>query len=72
MSNVAKVIELVGTSTTSWQDAVESAVREVSKTIRHITGVEATNMTAEVNGDQVTTWRATVKISFGIDSERQS
>src|SRR6266496_1473916 len=63
MSPVAKVIELVGTSPTSWQDAVEVAVKEASKTIRHIHGVEVTNTTAEVDGDRVTAWRATVRIA---------
>lgn len=71
MAQVVKVIELVGTSQTSWQEAVEAAVREASKTIRHITGVEVTNMTGVVEGDRVTSWRATVKIAFGIEGERQ-
>jgi len=70
MSQVAKVIELVGSSPNSWQDAVEVAVREASKTIRHISGVEVTNMTAEVTGDRITNWRATVKVVFAIESER--
>lgn len=70
MSQVAKVIELVGSSPNSWQDAVEVAVREASKTIRHISGVEVTNMTAEIEGDRITNWRATVKVVFAIESER--
>ncbi|NLE50168.1 MAG: dodecin domain-containing protein [Chloroflexi bacterium] len=70
MAQVAKVIELVGTSPTSWQDAVEAAVREASKTIRHITGVDILHTTADVEGDRITTWRVTVKIAFGIESER--
>ncbi len=70
MTHVAKVIELVGTSSTSWQDAAEAAVREAAKTIRNITGVEVTNMTAEVEADRIVQWRATVKIAFGIESER--
>jgi len=72
MSPVAKVIELVGTSSTSWQDAVEVALREASKTIRNITGVETTNMTAVVEDNQITAWRVTVKIAFGIEHETQS
>jgi flavin-binding protein dodecin len=70
MTHVAKVIELVGTSSTSWQDAAEVAVREAAKTIRNITGVEVTNMTAEVEANRIVQWRATVKIAFGIESER--
>lgn len=71
MAQVVKVIELVGSSETSWQAAAEAAVREAAKTIRHIVGVEVTNMTGVVEGDRVTSWRATVKIAFGIENERQ-
>lgn len=70
MSQVAKVIELVGTSESSWQDAVQAAVTEASKTIRHISGVDIVNMTADVDGDRVMRWRVTVKIAFGIERER--
>jgi len=72
MAQVVKVIELVGSSETSWQAAAEAAVREAAKTIRHIAGIEVTNMTGVVEGDRVTSWRATVKIAFGIENERQS
>jgi len=70
MSQVAKVIQLVGSSETSWQDAVEVAVREASKTIRHISGVDVVSMTADVEGERVTRWRVTVRIAFAIETER--
>lgn len=70
MSQVAKVIELVGTSDRGWQDAVEVALAQAAKTIRHITGVEVTHMTAEVQDQRITQWRVTVKIAFGIEGER--
>ena len=41
-----KVLELVGESKTSWQEAVETAVKDAHKTIRNITGVEVLNNTA--------------------------
>ena len=68
MSRVAKVLELVGTSETSLQDAVEAAVKEASKTVRNITGVDIMDMTAQVDGDRVTAWRVTVKVAFGIEN----
>ena len=70
MSQVAKVIQLVGSSEISWQDAVEVAVREAAKAIRHISGVDVVSMTADVEGDRVTQWRVTVRIAFAIESER--
>lgn len=69
MAHVAKVIELVGSSSSSWQDAVQQAVTEASKTLRNISGVEVTNMTAQVENNQIVSWRATVKIAFGIESD---
>jgi dodecin len=71
MSNVAKVIELVGSSESGWQGAVENALQEASKTIRHIHGVEVTHMTAEVQDSRITMWRATVKIAFAIEREQK-
>lgn len=72
MSQVAKVIELIGSSPSNWEDAVESAIAEASNTIRHISGVEVTNMTADIQNGQIVAWRATVKIAFGIESESQT
>ena len=42
---VIKVVELVGQSDKSWEDAVQVAVKEAAKTIRHISGVEVLNWT---------------------------
>ena len=43
-----KVLELVGESQNSWQEAVENAIKDANKTIRNITGVEVLNNTANV------------------------
>ena len=40
MTHVAKIIEIVGSSDKSWQDAVQAALNEVKKTIHGITGVQ--------------------------------
>jgi flavin-binding protein dodecin len=41
--SVIKVIELVGQSHTSWDDAVRQAIKEAAKTVRNIRGVEVLN-----------------------------
>ena len=71
MGKVAKVIELVGESPTSWQDAVEDAVREANKTVDNITGVEVTNWTASVANGRVNEYKVDVKIAFGVDPNRR-
>ncbi|HHY41404.1 MAG TPA: dodecin domain-containing protein [Thermoanaerobacterales bacterium] len=62
-----KVIELVGESKNSWQEAVQNAVKDASKTIRNITGVEVLNNTANVKDGNIVEYKANVKIAFKVD-----
>jgi flavin-binding protein dodecin len=64
-----KVVELVGESPTSWKDAVRSAVREASKTVNNITGVEIMNLTANVQNGDVVEYKANVKIAYADDEK---
>ncbi len=68
---IAKVVELVGESKNSWQDAVQNAVSEASKTVRNINGVEVANWTASVSQGQIVGYRANVKVAFGVEAERR-
>lgn len=61
---VVKVLELVGESSSDWQDAVQSAVREASKTVKNISGVEVANWTAQVQHGQIVEYKANVKVAF--------
>lgn len=63
---VVKVIELVGTSRQNWTDAVDNAVKEASKTIDHILGVEVTNFTANIEEGHVAEYKADVKVAFHV------
>jgi flavin-binding protein dodecin len=65
--SVAKIIELVGTSDKSWQDAVENAVRRASKTVRNIRGVDILGWTGKVEGAKIVEYRADVKSSFAVE-----
>ena len=62
--SVVKIIELVGTSKESWQDAVENAVRRASKTVRNIRGVDVLGWTGKVEAAKIVQYRADVKVSF--------
>jgi flavin-binding protein dodecin len=68
MMSVVKVIELVGQSDSSWENAVQQAVKEAAKTVRNIRGVEVLNWTGEVNdtGD-IVGYRADVQIAFEVE-----
>ena len=69
MVHVAKIVELVGSSDKSWQDAAQVAIDEARKTIHGITGLEITDMTAKVdpNTGRITQYRAAIKLSFGVE-----
>jgi flavin-binding protein dodecin len=64
---VVKVIELVGESPTSWQDAIEQAVAQASKTVHGITGVEVLNMTANVDHGRIIEYKADIQVAFAVD-----
>jgi flavin-binding protein dodecin len=71
VATVVKVLELVGESKRSWQDAAESAVREAAQTVDHITGVEVYNMTADVEDGRLCSYKANVKVAFAVDPARR-
>ncbi len=64
--SVAKVIELVGESNVGWEDAVRNAIKDASKTVDNITGVEVYNLTANVRDGQIMDYKANVKLAFGV------
>lgn len=68
---VIKVLELVGTSRESWQQAAENAVREAAKTVDHITGLEVANMTARIQDGEIAGFSANVKVAFAVDDNRR-
>lgn len=67
---VVKVIELIGESTKSWEDAVDSAVKEASKTIRGIEGVWVQDFKAVVSKGKIVAYRANCKISFLVEKSK--
>jgi flavin-binding protein dodecin len=69
---VVKVIELVGTSADSWEDAAKNAVAEAAKTVRNITGAHVVGQTAVVDKGAITEFRANVKIAFTVRDARIS
>ena len=65
---VVKITELVGSSPQSFSDAVRNAVKEASKTIRGIQGVEVLQSNASVGDDgELTLYKVNVKIAFLVE-----
>jgi flavin-binding protein dodecin len=67
MSDVAKVITLIGSSPESFAKAADAAVQEASKTLRGITGADVITMSAVVEDGRITTFRTTVNVAFGLE-----
>jgi flavin-binding protein dodecin len=67
--SVAKIIELVGASDKSWDDAVRAALAEAAKTVRGIRGVDVQDWTARVKDNRIVEYKANVKIAFGVEEE---
>ncbi len=61
---VARVTELVASSPTGWQDAVEQGLARARQTLRGITGLEVLTLKAKVEDGRITEYRATVRITF--------
>jgi flavin-binding protein dodecin len=59
-----KIIELVGSSPTSWEDAAAAAVKTAAKTLRDLRIAEITQMDMKIENGKVTAYRARVKLSF--------
>lgn len=66
---VAKVIELIGSSQKSWEDATKSAITEAAQTVRGIKAVSVERFTAKVEKNRVVEYRAVVKIAFVVKRE---
>jgi flavin-binding protein dodecin len=62
--SVYKVIELVGSSDTSWEDAAKAAVEKASKTLRDLRIAEISELDMKIEDGKVTAYRARVKLSF--------
>lgn len=65
-SGAIKILEVIGISEKSFDDAVSQAVAKASETIQGITGVEVTSQTARVKDGKVTQYHATVKLAFAV------
>ena len=62
--SVYKIIELVGTSETSWEKAAENAVAKATKSLRDLRIAEITKLDMTINDGKVASYRARVSLSF--------
>ena len=65
--SVYKFIELVGTSTESWEKAAATAVERAAETLRDLRIAEITELDMHIENGKIAAYRAKVKISFKIE-----
>ena len=64
---VVKIIELIGSSPKSWEDATKNALAEAAKTINNIKAVYVKRCTAKVEKNNIVEYRAVVKVAFIVE-----
>jgi flavin-binding protein dodecin len=67
-SSVYRVIEVVGTSTESWEDAAQTAVATASGSLRDLRVAEVTRLDVTVEDGKVASFRARLNLSFKYES----
>jgi flavin-binding protein dodecin len=67
---VVKVIELIASSETSIEDALQNAVSEASKTIHNIDSVYVKDIKAHVKDGKISSYGVITKVSFRLDEKR--
>lgn len=67
--SVYKVIELVGTSTESWEKAAAAAVERASKSVRDLRIAEVAELDMQIEDGKVRLYRARVKLSFKYEDQ---
>ena len=66
---VVKIVELVGSSPVSWEEATKNALAEAAKTIRGIKSIYVKRCNAKVEKNKIVEYRAVVKIAFIVQRE---
>ena len=67
--SVYKVIELVGSSTESWERAAAAAVKRASKTLRDLRVAEISQLDMQLKDGKVESYRAKLKVSFKYEGD---
>ena len=67
--SVYKVIEVIGTSTESWEKAASAAVARAGKTLRDLRVAEIAQLDMQLDNGKVEAYRAKVKLSFKYEDD---
>lgn len=66
---VIKVIELMGTSPNSWEEAAKNAIDKAAETLRGISGADVVGQNVVVKDGKITEYRVDVKVAFVVEGD---
>lgn len=67
LSHVYKKIEIVGTSSSGIEDAIQNAIALASRTVHNMRWVEVIETRAHIEDDQINQWQVTIKVGFDVE-----
>jgi flavin-binding protein dodecin len=67
-NHVYKILEIVGSSETSIEEAISSAIEHTSKTVRNMDWFEVTQTRGHIEGGKIGHYQVTLKIGFTLES----
>ena len=67
--SVYKIVELVGTSSESWEKAATAAIERAAKSLRDLRVAEVAQLDLQIEDGKVKAYRAKVKVSFKFEGE---
>ncbi len=69
MNHVAKIIEVVGTSEVSIEDAIQGAISRASKTLDHLQWFQVTEVRGSISDQKIDRYQVMLKIGFGLEDD---
>lgn len=63
----AKIIDLIGVSVHGFEDAIQSAITDANATTRGITGAKVENMSVKCDNGEITEYKVSLRVAFGIE-----
>ena len=67
MNHVAKIIEIIGTSETGIEDAIQSAIGRAAKTVDHLQWFQVTEVRGAIKDQQIERYQVMLKVGFALD-----
>ena len=67
MGERAEIVELVGRSTESWEDAVQNALETADETVDHVSGLEVQSETSDGEDGEIERYEVTIEASFVLE-----